>query len=106
MTAIIFGATPPLPKRCLTCKRPQWHWNEHSREWDCLTCKHANPCVTLYGPGPADTQCKACSHMYQKHYDKVYWKCDMRKDTNGPGTDHRRKWPACALFEPIQEEKS
>jgi hypothetical protein len=65
-----------------------------------------NPCMNLYGKGPVGRQCKECSHMYQKQYDKVYWKCDLRKDTNGPGSDHRRRWPACARFEPITESES
>jgi hypothetical protein len=61
----------------------------------------ANPCVALYGPGPADQKCKACSHMYPNHCSKVYWKCSLRRHTNGPGSDHKRNWPACAQFSPL-----
>jgi hypothetical protein len=60
-----------------------------------------NPCLALYGPGPDGMRCKSCSHMRAKRQDKVYWKCDLRKNTNGAGTDHRRNWPACGRFEPI-----
>lgn len=61
-----------------------------------------NPCVDIYGLGPEGKQCKACSHMFSKRYDKVYWKCSLRKNTNGAGSDHRKSWPACAKFEPLE----
>jgi len=59
----------------------------------------ANPCVALYGPGPANTACKQCRLFIRKgQYSKTYFKCSLRGDTNGPGTDHRANWPACKRF--------
>jgi len=43
--------------------------------------------------------------MYQHRHDKVYWKCDQRKQTNGAGSDHRRNWPACGKFEAKDEDR-
>ncbi len=49
-----------------------------------------NPCVNLYGPGPADKQCKDCSHLIKiGGHARDYIKCDLRKITNGAGSDHR-----------------
>jgi hypothetical protein len=64
-----------------------------------LSQKGRNPCILQFGEGPWDRECGECSHMYQNRHDKVYWKCSMRKHTNGAGSDHRRTWPACARFE-------
>ncbi len=57
-----------------------------------------NPMVTAYGPGPEGKRCKRCIHCYRKIYAGVYYKCRLRGDTNGAGTDHRANWPACARF--------
>ena len=63
-----------------------------------------NPCVRAYGPGPQGATCKYCKHLYRKHYSKTYIKCRLRDDTNGPGTDHKAGWSACAKYEAIQQE--
>ena len=57
-----------------------------------------NPLIALYGAGPELRQCKECKHFYRKEFASVYRKCDLRPDTNGPGTDHRATWPACGRF--------
>ena len=57
-----------------------------------------NPCVNVYGRGPEGCICKNCSHLYVKQYSGKYFKCDLRKNTNGPGSDHRVRWPACAKY--------
>lgn len=57
-----------------------------------------NPCVALYGRDPMGRSCQFCTHIYVKRYSKAYYKCDLRKDTNGYGTDHRLKWPACGRY--------
>lgn len=62
-----------------------------------LTQTEPNPCVRLFGTGPAWKQCKDCTHLYRNHIK--YYKCDLRKHTNGPGSDHRVRWKACARFE-------
>lgn len=63
------------------------------------TPERVNPCVRLYGVDPEGRKCKDCSHLYRKQMSKVYIKCDLRENTNGPGTDHRAGWTACARFE-------
>lgn len=66
-----------------------------------------NPCVRLYGPGPAGARCKTCRLFLRKGgYAKTYFKCELRGDTNGPGTDHRANWPACGRYVPTQQEQT
>lgn len=62
--------------------------------------RQPNPCVTVYGPDPEGRRCgDGCRNLYAKHYHRTFYKCRLRGDTNGEGTDHRRRWPACARFE-------
>lgn len=58
-----------------------------------------NPVIAVYGPDKFGRSCKFCAHLYRKRYGRVYLKCDLRKDTNGAGSDHRANWPACARYE-------
>ncbi len=103
MNTIVFGETPPVPKKCLTCKQPQWQWNGSA--WVCLTCANANPCVTKYGPDWEQRTCKSCAHLIRDYYHgKMYLKCGMRPLTRGAGSDHRASWPACARFTPEEQE--
>lgn len=60
--------------------------------------KKQNPCIRAFGAGPENKRCKHCEHLYRKRWGAVYYKCDLRKDTNGPGTDHRANWPTCGRF--------
>ena len=59
---------------------------------------HRNPCVRAYGPGPTGEKCKNCRLFVRIHKGNVYFKCELRGITNGPGTDHRANWPACKRF--------
>ncbi len=103
MSTIVFGETPPVPKSCPTCKRPEWRWFEDT--WVCLTCTPGNPCLYIYGAGPAYTECRKCIHLIRERYhDQTYLKCEMRKHTRGAGSDHRASWPACARFTPEEQE--
>jgi hypothetical protein len=57
----------------------------------------ANP-----GSGPEDETCGTCRHLARVHYhDKTYRKCGLMKHnwTHGPGSDIRRKDPACRWWE-------
>src|SRR5260221_3706400 len=102
MSTIVFGETPPVPKKCLTCKRPEWQWN--GERWVCLHCANPNPCVTKYGPDPEGRHCWNCVHLLRDDYhSKTYLKCDLRENTRGAGSDHRASWDACARFTPEQE---
>jgi hypothetical protein len=58
-----------------------------------------NPMVRIYGPGPEGRQCRECRFMEANVHSRTYWKCGKRRNTNGPATDHRRRWPGCRLFE-------
>lgn len=60
---------------------------------------HRNPCLRVYGPGSMGEKCKHCRLFIRKGgYANTYFKCELRGDTNGPGTDHRANWPACKRF--------
>lgn len=63
-----------------------------------------NPMVVAHGAGPADQKCKGCRFLVGIQRSRVFWKCRKRGITSGPGTDHRRAWPACKQFEPREGE--
>lgn len=61
-----------------------------------------NPMVRLYG-AMEGKKCKDCKHLFKELYRSAsYLKCDLRKLTRGPGSDHRAKWQACKRFEEDQ----
>ncbi len=73
--------------------------SSEQKEWsDMLTIdqRKPNPCVRLYGIGPEGLKCKTCNHLY--HHKGKYIKCDLRTHTNGPGSDHKSNWQACAKY--------
>ncbi len=78
-------------------------WSGHD-----LTARaeHPNPCVRLYGFGPAHAICKTCRHLVRRGANKSYLKCKQYKITHGPATDMRANWTACAKYEQELEEKS
>lgn len=58
-----------------------------------------NPCVRLFGKGPEGVTCKNCIHLQRRGTRRRnYFKCGFRKITNGPATDHRSGWDACARY--------
>ena len=44
-------------------------------------------------------RCGTCAHMFARHYDKAYWKCRKAKQSKGTGTDWRKSWRACGLWQ-------
>ena len=69
--------------------------------------KSTNPCVDLYGPGPEAQACKGCVHLryaIERNPNARHWKCDLRKLTHGPATDHKVNWPSCSKYERRTEE--
>jgi hypothetical protein len=66
-----------------------------------------NPCVRLYGPDAAGRQCKDCRLLLRKilRSGRTFFKCGLVGDTNGPGTDFRAGWDACARFVPRQQRE-
>jgi hypothetical protein len=61
--------------------------------------KKQNPCIAQYGPGPNGKTCDQCSRLVGICHARTYYKCRLRKVTNGPASDHSRRWQACAKFE-------
>lgn len=57
-----------------------------------------NECVRVFGLGPEGKRCRDCSRLYVKRFARRYYKCELRKETAGPGSDHRINWRACARF--------
>lgn len=75
------------------------HERELRRARDKRRTQAGNPMIAECGAGPAGATCGTCAHLVVKHYAGTYFKCGMRKDTNGPTTDVRKRWPACAKYE-------
>lgn len=68
-----------------------------------------NPCLALYGAGPENQPCVDCVHLRyrpQRNPKARYWKCDLRKLTDGPASDHRVNWPSCGRYEARTEPYS
>lgn len=64
------------------------------------TPERVNPCVALFGKGPDGKTCRTCAQLMRRGgASKVYLKCALRKNTNGPATDHRAGWMACSKYE-------
>lgn len=62
--------------------------------------QRTNPCLRVYGTGPAEVICKTCARFHSPEYHgKRYHKCELRGFTHGPCTDHRVGWPACSRYE-------
>lgn len=61
-----------------------------------------NPMVNLFGI-KKNKKCKTCVYLFCKKFSKNYYKCALRKNTNGPATDHRVNWNACNKY---SEEKT
>ena len=43
--------------------------------------------------------CGTCKFIVSIGRNKTYLKCAKSRQTKGPATDIRRKWPACVLWE-------
>lgn len=56
--------------------------------------------------GPESSRCGTCSHAHSSHWRSKYKKCDLVKNTNGPGTDIRFKWRGCEFWnQNVEKEK-
>jgi hypothetical protein len=85
----LLAEMPILPDGVLGAKKKR----EHPK------AKKVNPMLAIYGAGPAEAICRDCTHLRVKEWAGRYYKCVWRGNTNGPGTDHRVRWPACGKFE-------
>ncbi len=54
-----------------------------------------NAYPAMPGTGPDGETCKTCRFSHFRGHGKRYWKCELVKTTNGPGTDIRVGSPAC-----------
>ena len=58
-----------------------------------------NPMVRSFGLGPEGRRCKECAHLFGERFARVYWKCDLRKNTgrrgNRPPAKLGRLWQVC-----------
>jgi hypothetical protein len=63
------------------------------------------PWWMLLGAGPADQTCASCTFLRRNGHEGEYFKCGRQLITNGPGTDIRKKDPACRLFVPVALDK-
>lgn len=65
-----------------------------------LGAYRVNPLLRVYGPGPEGARCGSCVHLFRVGgVAGRYYKCDLRRNSAGPASDHRVRWPACARFE-------
>lgn len=66
----------------------------------------APPDTAPTGRRPQPYTCGTCTHLGEvRHNRKTYLKCAVAGDTNGPGTDARRWWPACRVYLPIPDDQ-
>jgi hypothetical protein len=63
-----------------------------------MVVQEPNPCVRTYGLGPDGARCKTCELLQSREYANTYYKCSLRANTGGAGTDHRVNWKACAKY--------
>jgi len=62
--------------------------------------RKSNPMILTVGRGGEGTICGTCSHLFLVGgVAGRYYKCDLRRVSSGPATDHRVRWPACARWE-------
>lgn len=48
-----------------------------------------------------DETCGSCAHLVKKTHGRNYYKCRKYRNTCGPATDIRLRWPACSLWTPL-----
>lgn len=89
-------------KLCGTSFRAVWR-NDLSLICENCQQNEPNPMRKTHGPGPDGAKCKTCKHLFAKRWDRTYYKCALRGNTNGAGTDHRVRWNACAKYEEDKE---
>lgn len=59
---------------------------------------HPTTRVLLRQPVGQET-CGTCKHTFAHTISKTYWKCRLVRMTHGPGTDVKKKRPACEKWE-------
>lgn len=97
----LWGERVPLPSECVVDADARRR--ERAREVAHQRVLAGNPLRRRFGPGPDGATCKTCVHLFAKRYAGTYYKCALRGDTNGPGTDHRVRWPSCGKYDGTYE---
>lgn len=59
--------------------------------------RHFKTMQELYGITKGAT-CKTCFYLVKKHWDKIYYKCELWKDSNCSSSDIRLKNQACGKY--------
>lgn len=67
--------------------------------------KEPNKMRKQFGSGPEGTTCGMCRYLWRKNSGGTYFKCKLYGDSNGPGTDFRKKWGSCAKYEAKEDEE-
>ena len=80
----------------LTPEQAEWFADAKAKD---EKAHNPNPLVGIYGPGPLGRHCYDCKRLFVHECSKRYYKCELRKFTNGPGSDHKMRWDACGKFE-------
>jgi len=78
---------------------PTTYMNPHKSNRNKDGSYKTNPLLSVHGPGPDNKRCKHCAFFYTKYFSKKYFKCELRKYTKSPNTDHRANWLTCGRFE-------
>src|SRR5882672_855954 len=94
MPRLVFGESPPPP--AIANKAP-WRVRHAAN-----LAAGVHP-LTLQPLKTDGTTCGNCLHMVRLKYAGTYSKCTKGPLTHGPATDCRKRWPACALYEPATE---
>lgn len=66
--------------------------------------RHVKGYAAPPGSGPSGETCGTCKNLIVREFSNRYFKCGLVNYTGGPGTDIRKKSPACKHWE-AQGEK-
>lgn len=86
--ALEFGK--PEPRLSATQRR--------TRRNQAMIANGFNPGTRLPLLKGSDKTCGDCGNFWGKRQSGVWFKCLLAKNTNGPGSDIRKSWPACEKF--------
>lgn len=77
---------------------PDWYTvNKHAAHQNRNVSMGKHPMGLRLKGGPET--CGTCAHLRSNEFTSTYYKCDLHKNTGGPATDIRKKWPACEKWE-------
>ena len=79
-------------------------WSEQVQDWLVEARRDMRPqrlriMHQMYGKAEGE-MCGTCIHLESHRHNRTnYFKCDLTRITCGPGTDWRKKWPACGMHD-------